>query len=83
MIADLTLRQEAAMQDGPLRQTALIVGTILIALGVGTLAYQASPVRYMLRMFSEPHPVNFLPLILAAVALAGGIGLLYACRHDD
>jgi hypothetical protein len=71
------------MQDGPLRQTTLIVGTILIALGVGTLAYQASPVRYMLRMFSEPNPINFLPLVLGGLALAGGIGLLYACRRDD
>jgi hypothetical protein len=71
------------MQDGPLRQTAAIVGTILIAAGVGTLIYQVTPFGYMLRSLSGQQPTDFLPLILAAVALLGGIGLVYIAQRGS
>ena len=70
------------MEQGYLVKTASIVGIILIVLGIVSLAYYVDPIRLMLRDF-EPHKTNPVPRILAGLALAGGIALLYATRGRD
>ncbi len=59
---------------------AIVVGMVLIGLGILSLAYFASPVRFMLLQTADPlrmHPV--LP-ILGGIALVSGIALLVAVR---
>ena len=63
-------------------KTASIVGIILVVVGIVSLAYYVDPIRLMLRDF-EPHKTNPVPRILAGLALAGGIALLYATRGRD
>jgi hypothetical protein len=58
-----------------------IVGIILIALGILSLAYFGDPVRLMLRDF-EPHKTNLVPPILGGLGLIGGIVLLFVCQRD-
>jgi hypothetical protein len=53
-----------------------ILGIILLALGILSLAYFGDPVRLMLRDF-EPHKTNLVPPILGGLALIGGIVLLF------
>jgi hypothetical protein len=59
-----------------------ILGIILIALGILSLAYFGDPIRLMLRDF-EPHRTNLLPPLLGGLALIGGIALLFACQRKD
>jgi uncharacterized membrane protein len=59
-----------------------ILGIILIALGILSLAYFEDPIRLMLRDF-EPHKTNLLPPLLGGLALIGGIALLFACQRKD
>jgi LPXTG-motif cell wall-anchored protein len=56
------------------------LGFVLIALGILSLAYFEDPVRLMLRDF-QPHKTNLVPPILGALALIGGIALLFAGRR--
>jgi len=59
-----------------------ILGIVLIALGILSLAYFEDPMRLMLRDF-EPHKTNLLPPILGGLALIGGAALLFVCRRKD
>ena len=59
-----------------------ILGIILIALGILSLAYFGDPIRLMLRDF-EPHNTNLLPPLLGGLALIAGIALLFACQRKD
>jgi hypothetical protein len=59
-----------------------ILGIILVALGLLSLAYFEDPIRLMLRDF-EPHKTNLLHPLLGGLALIGGIALLYACQRKD
>jgi uncharacterized membrane protein YedE/YeeE len=59
---------------------ATIVGIILIGLGVLSLAYFASPIRFMVQETLEPQKMNPVPPILGGIALVGGIALLLAVR---
>jgi hypothetical protein len=59
-----------------------ILGIILIALGILSLAYFGDPIRLMLRDF-EPHKTNLLPPLLGGLALIAGIALLFACQRKD
>ena len=54
-----------------------IVGIILIAAGIGSLAYFASPMRLMLQETIILHKLNPIPPILGGLALACGIALVY------
>ena len=60
---------------------ATIVGPILIGLGVLSLAYFASPIRFMMQETLEPQKMNLAPPILGGIALVGGIALLLAVRQ--
>ena len=60
---------------------ATIVGAILIGLGVLSLAYFASPIRFMVQETLEPQKMNPVPPILGGIALVGGIALLLAVRQ--
>jgi hypothetical protein len=71
-----------AMQKGYLKETASIVGIILIALGILSLAYEASPVRFMLQAFAVQHNTNLMRPILGGLALIAGIALLFACQRE-
>ena len=59
-----------------------IIGVILIALGVLSLAYYVSPVRFMLGAF-VPHKANPMPPILGGLAILSGIALVYIARTRD
>ena len=61
-------------------KAALIFGMILIGLGVLSLAYFASPIRFMMQETLEPQKMNLAPPILGGIALVGGIALLLAVR---
>ena len=54
-----------------------IVGIILIAAGIGSLAYFASPMRLMLQETVILHTLNPIPPILGGLALVCGIALVY------
>jgi hypothetical protein len=69
------------MQQGQARRAASIVGFILIFMGIISLAYFASPIRLMLREAIEQGKINFLPPILGALALCGGIAVLFSVRQ--
>jgi len=58
-----------------------IVGIILIAAGIGSLAYFASPMRLMLQETIILHKLNPIPPILGGVTLACGIALVYVGLH--
>jgi hypothetical protein len=53
----------------------------LIFLGIISLAYFASPIRLMLRETIGVGKINFLPPILGALSLCGGIALLLSVRQ--
>jgi hypothetical protein len=59
---------------------ATVAGIILIGLGILSLAYYASPVRFMLNAAIQPHGINLVPPILGGIALVGGIALLFVIR---
>ena len=54
-----------------------IVGIILIAAGIGSLAYFASPMRLMLQETVILHTLNPIPPILGGLAVVCGIALVY------
>ena len=60
---------------------ATIVGIILIGVGVLSLAYFASPIRFMVQETLEPQKMNPVPPTLGGIALLGGIVLLLAVRQ--
>jgi hypothetical protein len=53
-----------------------MVGIILMALGIGLLVYSLSPLRFMVEAV-VPHENTPVAPILGALALIGGIALLY------
>jgi hypothetical protein len=59
---------------------ATIVGMILIGLGVLSLAYFASPIRFMVQETLEPQKMNLVPPILGGIALICGVVLVFAVR---
>jgi hypothetical protein len=59
---------------------AIVCGMVLIGLGILSLAYFASPVRYMLLQSVDPHSMDRLVPILGGIALISGIALLVAVR---
>jgi len=59
-----------------------VLGIILIAFGIVSLAYFEDPIRLMLRDF-EPHKTNLVPPILGGLALIAGAVLLCACRRKS
>jgi hypothetical protein len=61
---------------------ASVIGVILIVVGIGLLAYYASPERFMIGAF-VPHKPNPMPPILGGVALVIGIALVYVARTRD
>jgi hypothetical protein len=62
-------------------KAALIFGMILIGLGVLSLAYYASPIRFMVQETLEPHRMNPVPPILGGIALISGVVLVLAVRQ--
>jgi hypothetical protein len=58
---------------------ASIIGMALIALGIISLVYYVSPIRFMLGAF-VPHKSNPTPPILGGIALITGIALVYVAR---
>jgi hypothetical protein len=67
------------MQQGDFVKAASIVGIILIVLGIVSLAYFISPVRFLMQA-TELHKANPLPPILGGLALVAGIAILFAAR---
>jgi hypothetical protein len=65
------------MQQGYLMKTASIAGIILIVLGIVSLAYFASPLRFLLQAVEQQNCDPVIP-ILGGLALIGGIALLIA-----
>jgi len=63
-------------------RTASIVGAFLIALGIASLAYFASPIRLMVQDI-VPHKTNLVPPLLGGLALVAGVVLLFATRPRD
>jgi len=63
-------------QEQPGR-VASIVGFILVAAGIFSLAYFASPIRLMVRETIGPNRINWLPPILGGLSLICGIALLF------
>lgn len=59
-------------------RTASILGIILLALGIMSLAYFASPMRLMFHSPMELDQVDPLPSIFGGIALVCGLGLLLA-----
>jgi hypothetical protein len=59
-----------------------ILGLILIAVGITSLAYFEDPVRLMFRDF-QAHKTNLVPPILCALALIGGVALLFARQRKS
>jgi hypothetical protein len=59
---------------------AIVLGMVLIGLGILSLAYFASPVRYMLLQSVHPHRTNSVIPILGGIALVSGIALLVAVQ---
>ena len=60
-------------------KTASFVGTILVVVGIVSLAYYVDPIRLMIRDLI-PHETNPVPRILGVLALVGGGALLFATR---
>jgi hypothetical protein len=60
-------------------KTASIVGIILVALGIGSLAYFAAPMRLLVHDVKQPNSYPVIP-ILGGLALICGIALLFATR---
>jgi formate hydrogenlyase subunit 3/multisubunit Na+/H+ antiporter MnhD subunit len=65
--------------QGFLTQLALFFGIVLIVLGIVSLAYFASPLRLMVEAFEQQNNDPTIP-ILGALALIGGIALLFATK---
>jgi uncharacterized membrane protein len=63
-------------------KVASIVGLILVVVGIVMLSYYMDPIRLMLRTF-DPYKTNPAPRIVAGLALAGGIVLLFVTRQHD
>ena len=61
-------------------RTASIIGMILIALGILSLAYFASPFRLLFQGTFEQHRINPVAPILGGLSLVFGIALLFAVR---
>ena len=57
----------------------LVIGIILVGLGFGTLAYFASPVRFLMLAY-VPHPVDLKVPIAGGLSLACGLALLFLSR---
>jgi hypothetical protein len=66
-------------QDGSIR-AASIVGFVLIFVGIISLAYFASPIRFMIQDIGGQHKINPVPPILGGLALVVGIALMCAAR---
>jgi hypothetical protein len=64
-------------------RTTSILAIILIALGIVSLAYFASPTRLMFESTIVQPEINPLPPILGGLALVCGIALLLAVRSKD
>jgi hypothetical protein len=64
-------------------RTTSILGIILMALGIVSLAYFASPVRLMFQSTIGQTKIDPLPPILGGLALVCGIVLLFAVRSKD
>jgi hypothetical protein len=60
-----------------------IVGVILIAVGVLSLAYDVSPIGFMLRVTAEPNKSVLAPAILGGLALLVGILLLFISQRKS
>ena len=60
-------------------KTVSIVGIILVALGIGSLAYFAAPMRLLVQDVEQPNSYPVIP-ILGGLALICGIALLFATR---
>jgi hypothetical protein len=69
------------MQQARPGRAGSIFGAILVALGILSLAYFASPIRLLIRETIGPGRTNFVPIILGGLALCGGIALLYSTRQ--
>jgi hypothetical protein len=67
-------------QEQPGR-AASIVGVILVAVGILSLAYFASPMRLLVRETIGPGRINWWPPILGGLALSCGIALLFSVRQ--
>jgi uncharacterized membrane protein len=67
------------MQQGYLMKTASIVGIMLIALGIVSLAFFAAPIQLLVQDVEQQNS-NPVILILGGLALIGGIALLFATR---
>jgi UDP-N-acetylmuramyl pentapeptide phosphotransferase/UDP-N-acetylglucosamine-1-phosphate transferase len=63
------------MQQAYLMKTASIVGIILIALGIGALAYFATPMQLLVQNVEQQNSNPMIP-ILGGLALIGGIALV-------
>jgi hypothetical protein len=61
-------------------KAALIFGMTLIGLGVLSLAYFASPIRFMVMQTIDPQKMNLMPPILGGITLVSGIALVFAVR---
>jgi hypothetical protein len=69
------------MQHAQPERAATSFGVILIVLGIFSFVYFASPIRLMLRETIGQGTINFLPPILGALSLCGGIALLLSVRQ--
>ena len=69
------------MQQGQPGRAVSIVGFILIFMGIISLAYFASPIRLMVRETIGGGTMTFVPPILGALALCGGIAVLFSVRQ--
>jgi len=67
------------MQQGYLMKTASIVGIMLIAQGIVSLAFFAAPIRLLVQDVEQQNS-NPVILILGGLALIGGIALLFVTR---
>ncbi len=67
------------MQQGDFVKAASIVGIILIVLGIVSLAYFISPVRFLIQDI-EPHKTNLVPPILGGLAFVAGVAISFAVR---
>ena len=61
-------------------KAVLIFGMTLIGLGILTLAYFASPIRFMVQETIEPHKMNLVPPIIGGIALICGVVLVFAVQ---
>jgi hypothetical protein len=60
-------------------KTILVIGIVLVVLGIGTLAYFGSPVRFLMLAY-VPHHLNLEVPIAGGLSLAIGTVLLFVSR---